>query len=476
MASTDGAPVAHAAVPELEIGRHRGSLSGRIVGVAVVSVLVAMAVSLAVAFPLVRNAAVNQAREVLARQADTVAQLFGRDDLHSPDGDEQHEDRPFPGPQPIERVTVVLVNPASAVVPPFTAADVARLTSGRDLSDVREYNGHTYFIEGRALATGEGVLLVQRSSVAEGPASTLLTRMAIALAIGLIFAAAIAILVARRTAQPMRRAAEAASRLAQGDRDVSVTVEGAVEVADIARALNRLAAALALSEDRQREFLMSVSHELRTPMTSIKGYAEALADGVIDAAEMQSVGGVLLAEGERLDRLVSDLLDLSRTGAVDFHLNISDTDLGEIARHAADSWALRCNRAQLGFVAHIDQTPMVVAADPTRVRQIIDNLIENAVRVTPDGGTVQLRCQLVPTGVQLSIEDTGPGLTDDDMEVAFQPAVLNSRYRTARQVGTGLGLALVGRLAERMGATAVAGHSQLGGARFDVNFPSRLAQ
>jgi two-component system sensor histidine kinase BaeS len=110
--------------------------------------------------------------------------------------------------------------------------------------------------------------------------------------------------------------------------------------------------------------------------------------------------------------------------------------------------------------------------DATRVRQIIDNLMENAVRVTPAGGTIKLS---VFDGIEthtIVIDDNGPGLTDEDLPIAFQPAVLHSRYRGLRPVGTGLGLALVGRLAERMGGGASAAHSPLGGAQFIVEFPA----
>ena len=128
------------------------------------------------------------------------------------------------------------------------------------------------------------------------------------------------LLLARRLARPIRVAATAAARLRAGDRAVRVPVEPPDEVADLAHALNGLAAALATSEGRQREFLLSVSHELRTPLTTIRGYAEALADGVVGADGAQRHRADMLAEAEHLDRLVGDLLALARLEAADFPL------------------------------------------------------------------------------------------------------------------------------------------------------------
>ena len=474
MASTDGASVAHQEVKELAVGGRRGRLSDRILLVAALSVLAALGIALVVAFPLVKSETEAQARAVLSRQADTLASLFVNRDLHQPgsglrpgpnDGDDHG-----PG-ENREKVLVYAVTTLSQPIHPITLDDIATVTSGTDLSTVRSSDGLTYYVEGRGLGFGEGVLLVQRDVAAETSAATLLSRLALALIAGLTFALLLALFVARRTARPLKLAAIAAGRLADGERDVDVKVEGAAEVADIAAALNRLTAALAASEDRQRDFLLSVSHELRTPMTSIKGYAEAMADGVLDASDLTVAGAVLLAEGERLDRLVSDLLDLSRSGAVDFQLHLSAVDVAQVVTQAADSWRLRCERDDLTVTAELPSLPVLSELDPTRLRQIVDNLMENAVRITPAGGHIRLAVGQDSEGAFLSVEDSGPGLSDDDLPVAFQPAVLNSRYRKEREVGTGLGLALVGRLATRMGGTAVAGHSELGGAKFIVRFP-----
>ena len=480
MAITDGGGVEHAALQTLEIGRHRGRLSDRILWVAVSSVVVATLLAMAVAYPLVASAAAAQSREQLSKQADTLAALLVNDELawrgpHGQSGSSSGSDNDMPMPGrgmggPNSSAIVFLVDSQTIATNPITHRDIVLVTAGADFSAVRSAGDFTYFLEGRSVISGQGVILVQRDLVASDTAATLLGRLAFALLVGLTLSVLLASYVARRTARPLKEAAIAAGRLAEGDRDVAVSVSGAEEVADIARALNRLAGALANSENRQREFLMSVSHELRTPMTSIKGYAEALADGVIEASDTVSTGEVLLAEGERLDRLVSDLLDLSRSGAVDFRLDIAPTDANVTVRQAAESWLLRCQKLGIEFESAIADGNSMIEADATRLRQVVDNLIENAVRVIPTGGRIRLATERTSSGLLIAVDDNGPGLSDEDIEIAFEPGVLNGKYRKERAVGTGLGLALVGRLAERMGARARAAHSELGGARFEIRF------
>ncbi len=251
------------------------------------------------------------------------------------------------------------------------------------------------------------------------------------------------------------------------------TPQGPSEVADIAIALNRLSAALKDSEGRQREFFLTVSHELRTPLTSVKGYAEALAEGVVPPEDVPAVAGVVRSEADHLDRLVADLLDLARLGAVDVAVEPVDLDLAVLGGDAAAVWSDRAARSGVRFVDEVVRTPHQVRTDPVRVRQIIDNLMENALRVTGEGAPVALRICPGPTDGEflLEVRDGGPGLSADDLSVAFEPGELHARYRGIRKVGSGVGLALVARLADRLGGRAQAGRAPEGGAAFLVVLP-----
>jgi two-component system sensor histidine kinase BaeS len=156
---------------------------------------------------------------------------------------------------------------------------------------------------------------------------------------------------------------------------------------------------------------------------------------------------------------------------VDFAITPIDVDLCEIAEEAAVVWADRASREGLTLVSQIPSDEVVVRTDPIRVRQIIDNLAENALRVSPSGSVIVMAVRRETDCGVVEIRDSGPGLTEDDLSVAFEPGVLHERYRGERPVGTGLGLALVGRLARGLGGRAEAGTAPEGGARFTVRIP-----
>ena len=227
----------------------------------------------------------------------------------------------------------------------------------------------------------------------------MLRRFLGALAIGLVAAGLLGAWLARRISRPLVHAAAAAHRLAAGERDIRLRPDGPAEVADVAEGLNTLAAALATSEGRQRAFLLSVSHELRTPLTAIRGFAEAIADGVA-VDRTPAAGETIVAESQRLQRLVSDLLDLARLGADDFRLDVAAVDLTALLTEAAAVWSARCEAVGVRFAAELPTAPVVVATDPTRIRQVVDGLAENALRVTPSGAPIVLSLTLSAEAVR----------------------------------------------------------------------------
>jgi two-component system sensor histidine kinase BaeS len=207
-------------------------------------------------------------------------------------------------------------------------------------------------------------------------------------------------------------------------------------------------------------------------LTAVKGYAEALADGVIPPSEVASTGTTMLAEATRLERLVADLLDLARIGAADFRLDISDVDIADLVQRAATVWSDRCERSGVYFRLEVSGTPLAARTDVTRVRQIIDGLAENALRVTPPGSPLIIAARPDGAGwIALEVRDGGPGLTPDDQRVAFERSALHDRYRGQRHVGSGIGLALIGGLVGRLGGTAQVGTAAEGGASFLVRLP-----
>jgi two-component system sensor histidine kinase BaeS len=437
---------------------------------AAVATIAALVAGLA-SYPLVRSAAETQTRADLVRLADlTATALDGR----AADGDGR---RPEPLPRGLiaalqaEQITGYLVAPGSAAPPGVSQEVLNAALAGESVSSEGRTDQGMVLVEARPLANGGAVILEQPFTVVGVEAVDAVKRIAVALLLGLLIAVPIGYWAAVRLTRPLRAARNAANEMAAGSRSVILQPEGPAEIADIAESLNRLNAALVVSEGRQREFLLSVSHELRTPLTAVKGYAEALADGVISGEDVPRTGTTVAGEAARLDRLVTDLLDLARLGAVDFHVVPVDVDLVEVGVDAGEVWRDRAGRDGVVVDTEFPAEPLLARTDPMRVRQSIDNLAENALRVSPPGSVVVLAIRREGDWGIVEVRDSGPGLTDDDIGVAFEPGVLHERYRGVRPVGTGLGLALVGRLADSLGGSAEAGRAPEGGARFAVRLP-----
>jgi len=324
------------------------------------------------------------------------------------------------------------------------------------------------------------LILLKPQSTTESLLSPYVWGLLIAAAAGGLLAAVAAFLLARRISRPVDRIAAAARTLARGTHPEPVPVEGATEIATLAGAFNDLAAQLQKAQEAERNFLLSVSHELKTPLTAIAGYAEALRDGAVNAndaaetivAEAERLGrlvgdlldlarmnrtdfavhpteidlGEVAAEARRLERLVRDLLDLARMNRTDFSVHNSEIDLAEVADDAVRRYEQQAESFGVELRAVADRAAPAIA-DADRVLQIVSNLVENALRLTPPGGEVRV---VAAPGV-LRVEDTGPGIAETDTEHAFERFYLHERYGLERKVGTGLGLAIVKELTLAMG-------------------------
>ncbi len=445
------------------------TLTARAVLVTCAVALVSVLVTALVAVPLAVRAAERRDRQALAVQAQLAADLLRARPGRVRDLAGERLVRQFA----TQGITIFVVSDGTVDRPGLPPQVVTRVAGGRDVSGRRLVDGRRALVEGRALPGGDGVVLTRPAGA--GVWQQVLRGLWLPLLAGLAAGAVAGALLARRLARPIRRAANAAARLGAGDRSVRVPVEPPAEVADLAYALNGLAAALATSEGRQREFLLSVSHELRTPLTAIRGYAEALADGVVAPEAAAETGRTMLAEAEHLDRLVADLLALARLEAADFPLEPVRVDLARLAADAGRTWADRCAGVGVVFRVETPEQPVPAYTDPVRIRQVVDGLLENALRVVPPGAPVVLAVRRAgadpAAGAVVEIRDGGPGLTDDDLAVAFERGALHQRYRGLRKVGSGLGLAIAAGLVRRLGGEITAGHAPEGGAAFAVRLP-----
>jgi two-component system OmpR family sensor kinase len=443
-------------------------LARRVATAAIGGALVTAAIGALLAVPLIRSVARDQARAELARTVETLAasprisaQLLARE-------------RTTVGPDD-RRYALIGSTQAGDALDFLTAADTATLQRTGTLSTSHRVDGELFLIEGRAITKGglgrrgDDVVAAQPVSNVGAATGALVRRLALALLLGLLAATGLAALLARRVARPVREAAARAHRLAAGERALPPPAPTSVtEIDEMSEALGALDAALATSEGRQREFLLSISHELRTPLTALQGYAEALRDGAIGADEVGEVGRVLVAETTRLDRFIADLLALARLEADDFRLELTEVDVRRLVGDAVEAWQATARGAGIRLSATVTDDP-VVTGDPMRLRQLLDGLIENALRATPGEGSVVVGAEAAAGGVTLSVTDDGAGLSAEEYENAFTRGYLRDRYAAERGVGTGLGLSIAHRLAERMGARIEAGPAQPRGTAMRVH-------
>jgi two-component system sensor histidine kinase BaeS len=290
-----------------------------------------------------------------------------------------------------------------------------------------------------------------------------LVGLLIAAGAGIALAALAAFLLARRIVRPVRRVVDATRHLAEARDAEPVPIEGAYEIASLARAFNEMAEQLARARAAEKQFLLSVSHELKTPLTAIRGYAEGVADG---AFHMDEAVETISIEAARLERLVRDLLDLARMNRTDFSIHREKVDLATIAREAVQRYEGQAREFGVTLEAFAPE-PAPAIGDPDRVLQVASNLVENALRLTPRGGIVRVFAE---PGA-LVVEDTGPGLSQEDLPRAFERFYLYSRYSSDRPVGTGLGLSIVKELTQGMGGSVEVDSAPGHGTRFTVRLP-----
>jgi two-component system, OmpR family, sensor kinase len=328
----------------------------------------------------------------------------------------------------------VMIQPRRSFV--TVVPDVTKSSDGQTT-----YQGQRQLYAYRTLPH-RGLLLLRPASLRASAWRPFLGDLLLAALVGVIFAAGLSFVVARSIARPLRRVAAATRSLGADERYEPLPREGGTELASLADAFNEMAAQLAAAREAERNFLLSVSHELRTPLTAIRGYAEGLADGAFDADE---AARTINQEALRLERLVRDLLDLARMNRSEFSVGSEVVDLAETARQAVARHVARAR--EFGVTLTAEGAESWVQADGDRLLQVASNLVENALRETPGGGSVTVRAE----EGRLLVADTGPGIPPEDVAHAFERFYLYDKIGKDRPVGSGLGLAIVRQLTEAMG-------------------------
>jgi signal transduction histidine kinase len=265
----------------------------------------------------------------------------------------------------------------------------------------------------------------------------------------------------------------AALRLGRGDLESRVAVRGNDELAELGRSFNRMADSLRRSEERQRLLVADVAHELRTPLSNLRGYLEALSDGVV--APSPELFASLHEEAVLQQRIVDDLQELALADAGNLAYHRTPVDLEELLETCRTAHRALAESAGVSLTVHAEPDGtagrLVVFTDPDRLRQSLGNLISNALRATPAGGTVSLHAARSEGAAVLRVEDTGTGIGPDALGHVFDRFWRADPARGRYSGGAGLGLAITRQFVTDLGG-AITVASELGvGTTFTLTLP-----
>ncbi len=463
------------------------SLRFRLPALFLLAVLLASLLSTAIALQLFRGYAESQTRDELRREASGLAQLYADAALRAVDEGAPALD--FAAAK-IEQATGDHIFYAGASVFPGQESGLKRVPESslppraRALDRAFQFEftppgeTTTFFAAAEPVRLEPdtepfGVIIVAApKDEISGPWAPLLSRLAIAFAVGVVFAGLLSWWLSRRITGPVLLLSRAADQIAAGDYAVVVPQShGGDEISHLSERFGDMAARLAATEERERQFLMSVSHELRTPLTAIHGHVDAIRDGLVDDPELVRESlDVVSTEATRLERLVGDVLDLAKLRAHRFTVQAEEVDMLRLVEHAYGAFGDEARRREIDYRLLEEGDPPTIITDGDRVLQVITNLLTNAFRWTPDGGIIELEMHAGNGAVRVDVVDSGPGIGPDAQEQIFRPFV------SADTQGTGLGLPIARELAAALGGR-IEVESEVGkGSRFRLVLPVATLQ
>jgi two-component system sensor histidine kinase BaeS len=301
---------------------------------------------------------------------------------------------------------------------------------------------------------------------AGGPLGAFVRIVAVAVAVAVVVTVLTTARTVGRSGAVLDELVDVASRLEAGDYTARVRqpVRGPRPVRDLVRAFDTMAARLEADETQRRSLLADVTHELRTPLAVVQGNVEAIIDGVHPPDETHL--SAILDETRVLTRLVEDLRTLALSEAGSLSLHREPTDLAILATDVATAFEAAAGATGIAIDADVDDSVPLLDIDPVRIREVLGNLVGNAIRHTPAGGSIRISGRLDGPWVELVVADTGSGIEPELLDHVFE------RFsRSASTGGTGLGLAIARGLVELHGGTIAAKSRPGEGTRIEVRLP-----
>lgn len=258
-------------------------------------------------------------------------------------------------------------------------------------------------------------------------------------------------IMSNRLTKPIKELNLAAKSIAGGDFARRVSVQAENEIGELGENFNKMANSIEQLENMRRSFVANVSHELRTPMTTIIGFAEGIMDGTIPPEKHKQYLSIVLDESKRLSRLVTDLLDLSKMEQGKFTLEIREFDLNEMIRLNIIKSEKRISEKDIQLTISFQAENQKVLADKDSIQRVLTNLIDNAIKFTPNGGFIDIRTGLANGKVFVAVQNSGAGIAKDELSHVFDRFYKTDKSRSQDKSGAGLGLFIVKNILQSHG-------------------------
>lgn len=327
------------------------------------------------------------------------------------------------------------------------------IIGGNEISIRQEVDGNWYFTVGVPFVSGglvRGAVFIQTPAqeIEVRAGSLLLPVIGVVLGFS-ILAGAVLLLYLRRMLKPVTALSGAAKAMSEGDFSVRAPQEKATcpEIAELSASFNTMAEKLSQLEESRREFVANVSHELRSPITAISGYVEGMRDGTIPQEEYPQYLTIVSDETSRLKNLIGDLLKLSRLEKDDAALNLMNFDICELLSRVLLHRTGDLEAKKMDVECDFDPEPCMVNADESRIEQVAVNLLDNAIKFTPDGGVIRLSVRISGGVCTVIVQDNGVGIAKEDRPHIFERFYTADKAHTSGK-GTGLGLSICQRIME----------------------------
>ncbi len=266
---------------------------------------------------------------------------------------------------------------------------------------------------------------------------------------------ALSFALSRRISKPIKKIGSTAKQFAQGDFssrvELSEKTDNIIEINELTQTFNDMAYSLEKSDDIRTNFLSDVAHELRTPMTTISGFVDGILDDTIPAEKQKNYLVIVKDEVTRLSGLVNSFLDLTRLQTGNQSLEITNFDINETIRRTLVGFENKIEEKNISVVLDTEDEHLIVKADMNSIRQVMTNLIENAIKFTDRGGTIRISAKALKHEAQISVYNTGCGISQEDIKMIFERFYKADKSRSQNREGTGIGLYIVKDILNRHG-------------------------